>query len=304
MAESVQGVCQSTLLPTLYDSLAKHENARALSWIVPVSTEDRFEWHTVEWSFKDVFCRAQKASIVLRRDLADEARIGVAISEGPALPLLELAILLSGLTIVPLDACDPCARLACILEEAELAVVVVQDAPAAEGIHRAVVAAFTDGGPRVMLETDLVDLTMDAPECTVGVSSITRSSTSHIFFTSGSTGRPKGCVVSHGALANYCSARNMAHSVDHESVCFVASAHTFDPSLGDLMATLLAGGRVVYAPRHLLLPQLGALLLESRATHICCTPTLFATLRGTRFEQPGELPHLQVVALGDRKSVV
>ncbi|CAJ1400785.1 unnamed protein product [Effrenium voratum] len=46
---------------------------------------------------------------------------------------------------------------------------------------------------------------------------------SHVFFTSGSTGKPKGCVVAHCSL----------YKLGAESVCLVASAHTFDPSLGD-----------------------------------------------------------------------
>merc|ERR1712176_985720 len=54
--------------------------------------------------------------------------------------------------------------------------------------------------------------------------------TSHIFFTSGSTGRPKGCVIPHKALLTYCNSRNKAYKVSHTSKCFIASAHTFDPS--------------------------------------------------------------------------
>eukprot|EP00913_Durusdinium_trenchii_P016567 g15572.t1 len=67
---------------------------------------------------------------------------------------------------------------------------------------------------------------------------------SHIFFTSGSTGRPKGCVVSHGALRSYCLAKTATYGVHETSVILVASAHTFDPSLGDFMSTWAAGGVV------------------------------------------------------------
>ncbi|CAJ1422837.1 unnamed protein product [Effrenium voratum] len=72
---------------------------------------------------------------------------------------------------------------------------------------------------------------------------------SHVFFTSGSTGKPKGCVVAHCSLRSYCLAKNATYKLGAESVCLVASAHTFDPSLGDFMSTWAAGGCVALGPR-------------------------------------------------------
>ncbi|KAK3255974.1 hypothetical protein CYMTET_34869, partial [Cymbomonas tetramitiformis] len=54
-------------------------------------------------------------------------RVGVALEEGPLLPLLEVAILLSRAVIVPLDISEPSPRLALLLEDAELAVIVTKD---------------------------------------------------------------------------------------------------------------------------------------------------------------------------------
>lgn len=79
---------------------------------------------------------------------------------------------------------------------------------------------------------------------------------SHVYFTSGSTGRPKGCIVTRGSLAAYCHGKNLAHGIAEDSVCFVPSAHTFDPCLGDFVATLLAGGTIALAPRKVILSRL------------------------------------------------
>ncbi|KAL6064296.1 putative peptide synthase SimD6, variant 2 [Balamuthia mandrillaris] len=132
---------------------------------------------------------------------------------------------------------------------------------------------------------------------------------SHIVFTSGSTGRPKGCIISRRALAVYCAAKNEAHQVTQESVCFVASPHTFDPSLGDFFATWWEGGTLALAPRSLIFTCLGGCLATTRASHVQTTPSLFRTLRqrtasgdgrgDTALEYgPAQLPWLQVVALG------
>jgi long-subunit acyl-CoA synthetase (AMP-forming) len=60
---------------------------------------------------------------------------------------------------------------------------------------------------------------------------------SHIYFTSGSTGKPKGCMATHANLAHFAMAKNSTHGITEGDVVFVASSHTFDPSLGDLMST-------------------------------------------------------------------
>lgn len=122
--------------------------------------------------------------------------------------------------------------------------------------------------------------------------------TSHVFFTSGSTGRPKGCIVAHSALLCYGAARNKVYNADHTSNALIASAHTFDPSLGDLVATLMVGGCSTFAPRELLFPHLGPILSISAATHLCCTPSLFGVLNGSGWDLLGALPSLAVVALG------
>ena len=65
-----------------------------------------------------------------------------------------------------------------------------------------------------------------------------------VFYTSGSTGVPKGCRVSAAALVSYCIGKNAACDVTPASVVFVASPPTFDPSVGDFIATWVAGGTV------------------------------------------------------------
>ena len=71
------------------------------------------------------------------------------------------------------------------------------------------------------------------------------SSPSHVYYTSGSTGRPKGCLLRHRAVLNYCLDKNRVHGVARDSAVLLASAATFDPNLGDTLATWAAGATLV-----------------------------------------------------------
>ena len=106
-----------------------------------------------------------------------------------------------------------------------------------------------------------------------------------------------GCISTHGALGSYCKAKNLAHQVTSESICFVASAPTFDPSYGDFMATWSIGATVASANRETIFTMLGKCLKETAATHVLTTPSLFNTTLHDKLG-PKELPALRTIALG------
>ena len=67
------------------------------------------------------------------------------------------------------------------------------------------------------------------------------SHASHAIYTSGSTGKPKAVLVQHASLVSYCLAKASAHKIDAHSRVLLASAFVFDPNLGDVFSTLIAG---------------------------------------------------------------
>ena len=123
---------------------------------------------------------------------------------------------------------------------------------------------------------------------------------SHVFFTSGSTGTPKGCVATRGALAWFAAGKRTTHGLDASSVALVASPHVFDPSLGDVYASLSAGGCVALCPEAKVVSELGACLLATNATHLTATPTALGSVETSAeaSETENVFPSLRVVALG------
>ncbi|KAJ3226088.1 hypothetical protein HDU81_007478 [Chytriomyces hyalinus] len=225
------------------------------------------------------------------------SRVAVAVSDGPFLPLLHLACIASShsVSFVPIDISDP--RLPLILEDAAPVAFVLNSVADLDSIQSALSKISGDATPtstpkaQFIYLSDLVKLDCSQPTA-LDLSRFSNDEVSHIYFTSGSTGRPKGCVVTLSALSSYCiSAKPPAHRITTSSTVFIASSHTFDPSLGDHLSSLATGCTIARADRALVTTSLSTCLDLTRATHVCTNPTLFETVQ----TKP---PLLQLVALG------
>ena len=228
--------------------------------------------------------------------------------EGPAAAVLFVGALLAGLAIVPLDPADPLPRRRARLRALAPARLVGVAASSAEEAREWGELAREAGvagasGPAGAALADVVRELWNwdpgapdvaAPPAPAGDPD---ARVSHVWFTSGSTGAPKPCVCSLGNLASYCSAKNARQGVGAGSVVLLASPLTFDPFLGDAVATLAAGAELVAPPRARVFAALGACLQEAGATHVQTTPALWGTLAACGYG-PQEFPALRVVALG------
>lgn len=253
-------------------------------------------------SYSNLVERALVAAGRLRRSvsktLGEGPRlVGVAVDEGIVLPLIQFAVLLAGCAIVPLDPEDPPRRFAHVLEDARPIAAVARDQAGLDKFAEAwEFVDFVGAGvekPTLWLANDMIEKD-NLPCDEIDDHRPQTRDVSHVFFTSGSTGRPKGCVCTHSNLLAYCKAKNKAHQINAESVVFVASASTFDPSLGDFFATWCAGSHVALAPRSRTLNSLDDCLRDSEATHVLATPALWRTVKCG----PLQLPKLRVLALG------
>lgn len=223
----------------------------------------------------------EKAPHLLSPLLKESAPIvAVAVDDGPWLPLSELAALRSGAAIVPLDPHDPTARLAGLLSESQPRIVVTKDRGDAKKLRDAVALAGGPSVPVIDASEEWPDFcTNDTEPCMSESLGIDPERLCYMWFTSGSTGKPKGCLVTHGAFAHYCGiAKNESHGVTPQSTVLVATANTFDPSVGDIFASWAVGATVACAPKMWLFAQLAWVIEHTLATHVCCTPSLWRTL--------------------------
>jgi amino acid adenylation domain-containing protein len=169
---------------------------------------------------------------LVRLGVGAESRVGICLERGVEMVVAVLAVLKAGGAYVPLDPAHPSERLAYLLADAGVTVVLTHGKvraalPAARGVRVVSVedpsaeARSSDGGnpPRRAFARSLA----------------------YVLYTSGSTGAPKGVAVEHGQLAGYL-AWAAATYPGHGSV--VHSPLAFDLTVTSLFVPLLAGGRV------------------------------------------------------------
>ena len=215
-----------------------------------------------------------------------EARVGVAIDRSAELVVALLAVLKAGGAYVPLDAAYPPERLAFMVADAGVSILLVADEvpPALAGFAGAVVRVAE---PPRRDSIDVENLPIEvAPD-----------QLAYVVYTSGSTGKPKGVAMPHRGVVRL--VRNADYADLGPGEVFLQLAPVaFDASALELWAPLLNGGRLVVAPPHqMTLREIGAVIEEKGITTLWLTAGLFHQMVDEELESLGHVR--QLLAGGD-----
>ncbi|KOU28955.1 hypothetical protein ADK52_06580, partial [Streptomyces sp. WM6372] len=171
-----------------------------------------------------------------------ERLIAVALPRSADLVVALLAVLKSGSGYVPLDPEYPADRIAYMLADAEPVLVLTEAATAA-------LLPGGDATPHLLVDDPEVRDAVagrDGDNLADGdrLSPVLPAHPAYVIYTSGSTGRPKGVMVEHRSVVNLASwAADGLGANRLEEVCASTSLN-FDVSVFEIIAPLLAGGRV------------------------------------------------------------
>ncbi|MEA2694372.1 MAG: hypothetical protein QOJ16_3759, partial [Acidobacteriota bacterium] len=181
-----------------------------------------------------------------------------------------LAIVRAGGAYVPLDPSYPPERLAFLLEDTGLRVILAR---------RSTLAALPPYPAEIVLldEGNAASGTGGAEDAREGSLSVGAggASLAYVVYTSGSTGRPKGVAVPHRAVARLVRETDyVAFGPDEVFLQFAPVA--FDASTFEIWGALLNGGRVLLAPdAAAALADLGDLIDRHGITTVFLTTALF-----------------------------
>jgi amino acid adenylation domain-containing protein len=211
-----------------------------------------------------------------------EILAGVCMTTGLRRLAALLGIWKAGGGYVPLDPGLPAERLAFMITDTGMPVILTDDASAGRvPACDAVTVVSLDAGWAAI--TERADGELAGTE--LASTGVTPSNVAYVIYTSGSTGRPKGVVVEHRQAVNFLYGIARHWRIGPLSAVLQFAAFTFDVSVLDMFMPLLAGARVVLAPAQTLHapPRLAALIRDRKITFACLPPAVLSLLGDEQF---------------------
>ncbi len=205
--------------------------------------------------------------------------VGVSFNRNHRMIVAQIAVLKLGAVFVPMDAGQPAARLAGMVEDTGLRVVLT------ERVHAPTLAASLPQVRTMVAE----DIATDVPGAPFVAEIMSVDSPAYVIFTSGSTGRPKGVLVGHGNLLNFVD--QVERWFETGDIGSQFAPFTFDASVAEIHSSLLNGGATVLLPASAI-DDPGALqaLMTRHGVTFAAFPPQYA-----KYLSPEALPTLRVL---------
>ncbi|GII64062.1 peptide synthetase [Sphaerisporangium krabiense] len=226
----------------------------------------------VPLTYDELDARANRlARHLARRGARPGDRIALLFDHG--VPAYEgmLAVLKIGATYVPLDPGYPADRLAHILGDAAVRLVLTLS-HLRDRLPGAVALCLDEAADAVAAE--------DGRRLTREERGERPDDLCYIVYTSGSTGRPKGVAVEHASICNFVRVAAEAYGLRRDDRVYQGMTIAFDFSVEEIWVPLMSGATLVPKPpgTSLVGRELREFLQDRGVTALCCVPTLLATL--------------------------
>ncbi len=278
----------ATAAPGL-DEGCLHEHIEAQADCAPDAVALVFEGETL--TYRELDRRANQLAHHLRRlGVGPEGLVGVAMERSLELVVGLLGVLKAGAAYLPLDPAYPVDRLAYMIEDAGVPVLLTQERllgglPAWTGR----VLCLDSQWEAVAAESDARPRSGVAPE-----------NLAYVIYTSGSTGRPKGSMLAHRGIVNRLRWIQAKDPLEAGEGVLQKTPASFDVSVWEFFWPLIAGARLVLARPggHQDSGYLAGLIAQERITTAHFVPSMLQVF----LEEPrlGECGNLRrVIASGE-----
>ncbi len=239
-------------------------------------------------TYSELNTRANQLAQYLRRQgVGPEVRVGVCLERGIDYVVSVLAILKAGGAYVPMDPTAPSERVAFLVQDAAVELLLTQ------ACHSAVWEPL-EGVPILLLDEAWPQVALESAAPLAGVH--TSAALAYIMYTSGSTGQPKGTLISQQSVVRLVQATNYIQLGAHDRVANLAHV-AFDAITFEVWGPLLNGGVVVVFEQETVLTpaRFAARLQEEGVSALFMTTALFNQVVR---EEPCALASIETVLFG------
>ncbi len=190
-------------------------------------------------SYGELNARANRlAHCLIARGVGADVPVGLALERSLDMLVGLLAILKAGGAYLPLDPAAPEERLAHILDDSGVRLLLTQG-HLLERLPR-------QAGVEVLAIDGLV---LDGYAESDPLTTLTADNLAYVIYTSGSTGKPKGTLLTHRNALRLFSATEAWFGFDERDVWTLFHSYAFDFSVWEIFGALLYGGRLVIVPQ-------------------------------------------------------
>jgi amino acid adenylation domain-containing protein len=237
-------------------------------------------------SYRELNQRANRLARYLQLlGVGPEVPVGICLERSLEMAVGLMAVLKAGAAFLPLDPSDPQARLAFILDDAGVPVILTRSELAATLPDHQAKAVCLDAAAELIAGQDSENLeTAVFPE-----------HLAYLIYTSGSTGEPKGVAVPHDQILNRFAWMWDAYPFEAGEVGCQRSGSTFVDSIWELLGNLLQGVPTAIIPDPVVRdPQaLVHALAQHQVSRIWVVPSLLRVLLDTFPDLEQRLPKLR-----------
>ncbi|MEO7416929.1 MAG: condensation domain-containing protein, partial [Thermoanaerobaculia bacterium] len=240
-------------------------------------------------TYRELDERSNRLAHRLRRlGVSSEVRVGLCVERTPDMVTALLGILKAGGAYVPLDPSHPAERLALVIEDSAVPVLVTE-----EGLLGSLPAYSAS---IVCLDRDSGELAAESGTPLERLAD--EESLAYVIYTSGSTGRPKGVQLPHRAVVNFLRAMAERPGLCETDVVPALTTLSFDIAGLEIYLPLAMGGRVEVVAKEEAADGtlLGARLASCGATVAQATPATWRLLLEAGWEG---IPGLRVLCGGE-----
>ncbi len=194
------------------------------------------------FSYRELNEQANQLAHYMRaRGVGLESPVGICMESALDMPVAILGVLKAGGVYVPLDPEYPKDRLAYMIRDSGISLLLTRQSLASK--------LATEGVDVLCVDLERKSIALESRENPD--SRATPANLAYMIFTSGSTGQPRGIHVPHGGMVNHSTAAVKLYGLSAEDRVLQFASISFDISVEEIFPTWFAGATLVLKPESL-----------------------------------------------------